>query len=418
MINIENVNNLFEGILQGDELTTKKLKSYGFKAHDLTYFVKTGKLTRVKRGHYILTNRKDLEHYQEKNAELFDVKELILDSLVDNNWENVLKLIPRLLQEKDEELRADNLFIIFLLGLTGQVPASYLQVVNKLKYIDMRVPHDSKRVKNIQNHNKFRYNVVNLNFPEALKFLNALHFDNDLEKAVYKNLIKEAGEEYNFGIRKIFELVNSKNYGELIVFLMKIQTGRVLTKLENGLLKIAKDIVRMELLEEIPISYPRDDLGLMGLIKHGCYEDALTNLINSGDSFRKKVLYLALQDINEKIAYLKAKNDNKSRLRNNRLESLVSLIENGFSIEDAGARLGYNESQIMIVYLEYAKRYYMRRNFLIGDEYLNYVQNKGNLSSYVEAFLIDVLEFRSQILGKKNENSILIRTLDKNVIDT
>ena len=152
MINIENVNNLFEGILQGDELTTKKLKSYGFKAHDLTYFVKTEKLTRVKRGHYILTNRKDLEHYQEKNAELFDVKELILDSLVDNNWENVLKLIPRLLLEKDEELRADNLFIIFLLGLTGQVPASYLEVVNKLKYIDMRVPHDSKRVKNIQNH--------------------------------------------------------------------------------------------------------------------------------------------------------------------------------------------------------------------------------------------------------------------------
>ena len=39
MINIENVNNLFEGILQGDELTTKKLKSYGFIAHDLTYFV-------------------------------------------------------------------------------------------------------------------------------------------------------------------------------------------------------------------------------------------------------------------------------------------------------------------------------------------------------------------------------------------
>ena len=40
MINEENLHNLYDGIIKGDELTTQKLMGYGFKKDDLTALVK------------------------------------------------------------------------------------------------------------------------------------------------------------------------------------------------------------------------------------------------------------------------------------------------------------------------------------------------------------------------------------------
>ena len=51
-INEENLNKLYEGIVKGNELTTKELNSYGFNSKDLADLIKQGRLERVKRGYY------------------------------------------------------------------------------------------------------------------------------------------------------------------------------------------------------------------------------------------------------------------------------------------------------------------------------------------------------------------------------
>jgi len=52
MINDETLKNLYEGVLNGSELTTKELNRYGFNSKDLSYLIEQGILERIKRGYY------------------------------------------------------------------------------------------------------------------------------------------------------------------------------------------------------------------------------------------------------------------------------------------------------------------------------------------------------------------------------
>ena len=63
MINEENLHNLYDGIIKGDELTTQKLMGYGFKKDDLTALVKKQNLERIKRGFYSFKSSNDLYSY-------------------------------------------------------------------------------------------------------------------------------------------------------------------------------------------------------------------------------------------------------------------------------------------------------------------------------------------------------------------
>ena len=54
MIDDEKLNRLYNGVLEGVELTTKKLNEYGFNSKELTELVQNGTLERVQRGVYTL----------------------------------------------------------------------------------------------------------------------------------------------------------------------------------------------------------------------------------------------------------------------------------------------------------------------------------------------------------------------------
>ena len=62
----ENYQKMYEGILMGEELTTKNLNSYGFSSRDLMNMVRSGILERVKRGHYSLVTMDGLYQYGEE----------------------------------------------------------------------------------------------------------------------------------------------------------------------------------------------------------------------------------------------------------------------------------------------------------------------------------------------------------------
>ena len=63
MINNENLNKMYDGLIEGKELTTKELNSYGFNSKDLTDLVREGTLERIKRGYYTLVSTDSFFHY-------------------------------------------------------------------------------------------------------------------------------------------------------------------------------------------------------------------------------------------------------------------------------------------------------------------------------------------------------------------
>ena len=67
MINEENLNKLYEGIINGNELTTKELNSYGFNSKDLKELIEQGSLERVRRGHYSFHSIDKLFYYGKKS---------------------------------------------------------------------------------------------------------------------------------------------------------------------------------------------------------------------------------------------------------------------------------------------------------------------------------------------------------------
>lgn len=66
MINENNLSKLYEGLIEGKELTTKELSSYGFKSNDLTSLIENGTLERVKKGYYSFKSIDELFYYGKK----------------------------------------------------------------------------------------------------------------------------------------------------------------------------------------------------------------------------------------------------------------------------------------------------------------------------------------------------------------
>ena len=63
MINEENLNKMYDGLIDDRELTTKELNSYGFSSKDLTHLISDGFLVRIERGHYSILSIDNLFHY-------------------------------------------------------------------------------------------------------------------------------------------------------------------------------------------------------------------------------------------------------------------------------------------------------------------------------------------------------------------
>lgn len=66
MINDEKLEQLYEEIIERNELTTKKLNEYGFNANNITELIDKGILKRIKRGYYDFSSVEGLFLYGKK----------------------------------------------------------------------------------------------------------------------------------------------------------------------------------------------------------------------------------------------------------------------------------------------------------------------------------------------------------------
>lgn len=105
MISIENLEKLYIGIGEENDLTTKQLNLYGFNSTDINKLIEGNVIERVKRGHYSFRDTDKLFDYgvklaKERNYDLSNKIFLKCYELNPNNYKYCFQLFAVYTHEK------------------------------------------------------------------------------------------------------------------------------------------------------------------------------------------------------------------------------------------------------------------------------------------------------------------------------
>lgn len=243
MNNQEKMKKIYDAVINGKELTTKELNSYGFSSYDLTKMVKDQTLERVKRGVYKLKDvdglykygmdlqgRRELKKARkcfEKCLELSPTCgkacfQLFYRALQDHNLElnnepafNYLQRLREIPCDNEQYIRNYNLYLYLFSCIYG-VPQKYQDMV-------FNITCDDVRDDNSEELNEVRKEIMKNRFFKAEQLLleysqkNKLH----LSELVILYLVKQAKKEEVFEQRRenhnqyIGRLVKKRKYKEI-----------------------------------------------------------------------------------------------------------------------------------------------------------------------------------------------------------
>lgn len=361
MINEENLNKLYEGIIEGKELTTKELNSYGFNSKDLATLINDGELERVKRGIYSflpidklfqygksLISKKEYEKATESFKKCYELNpehksacfQLFLRSISDKDYISTFKYFEVLNDTNNQYYNADNNFYLYLLSLITEIPEKHRDYTRYLKIDDIRVDFNDKRYSDIQGQNKIRLAVLQRKLPYALKLLKDLinkRGNITLQDIVIKTLLLQAIEEDNQKKNSLLELAKNKKYVEIISFLELKEQNHNLSISDSYILLLAKAIVNINKTQNIPTQQTMEVDNLFDAIKTNNYEKALelnkkyneTNNINNEENIMN-LLLSEICDIKKEIkksknSEVEFKNNKEINKSNNKTKNIVTF---------------------------------------------------------------------------------------------
>ena len=264
MMNQENLNRMYDGIIEGKELTTKELNGYGFNSKDLADLINDGVLERVSRGHYSFIAVDDLYSYGKTLAHLKQYDraipcfekcyeldsghietcfQLFLRCIKTMAYEKAFQYVDVLLNEKNK--LADINFYLYLLNIITEIPEKYRNYVEKLTYYDIKIAVDEQKFPRINIVNEIRYYAFNKNFKYALNRINFLIMEVKqfgLRELTLKKLLKNAIQLQENHINHLKSLADTDDYSEIISYL-KIQDCE-LSKNDSFVKRLSKKIIR------------------------------------------------------------------------------------------------------------------------------------------------------------------------------
>lgn len=270
MINEENLNKMYNGLIDEKELTTKELNSYGFNSKDLTDLINDRVLERVKRGYYSFLSIDDLFYY---GKQLIASKEydkatacfkkcyelnpnhlgacfqLFLRAVQSKNYEEAFTYFEHFYDSDNEYYNNDSNFYLYLLSMIAEIPEQHREYAKYLKLEDIRVDFNDKRFNDPYSQNKVRISALNQKFTLASKQLNELikqHGRLSVQDIITRTLLSQAIEVQNELKKNIANLAIEKKYKEIIAHLEKVQEQHHLSTADECILFLAREVSKLE----------------------------------------------------------------------------------------------------------------------------------------------------------------------------
>ncbi len=327
MINEENLNKMYNGLIDESKLTTKELNSYGFNSNDLTNLINDGVLERIKRGYYSFLSIDDLYYY---GKHLISLKEydkatacfkkcyeldpnhlgacfqLFLRAVQSKNYEEAFTYFDYFYDSDNAYYNNDNNFYLYLLSMITEIPEKHREYAKYLKLEDIRVDFNDKRFNDPYSQNKVRIYALNQKFISASKQLNELIKQQgrlSVQDIITRTLLSQAIEVQKDLKSNIINLNKEKKYKEIISCLEKVQERHYLTDADECILFLAREISKLEETGIIPGKEVTSTNKLFEAINGKNFELALSlskdynerNNIKPSDN----TMFMLLEDITE-----------------------------------------------------------------------------------------------------------------------
>lgn len=325
MINDKNLDKLYAGIINGEELTTKVLNGYGFNSKDLSDLIDKGVLQRVRRGYYSFLAVDDLYRYGKDFIYLKDYEkankcfercyildhnhvgtcfQLFLNSINKYDYDSAFKYFEGLSNIDDPYCEKDNNFYLYLLNVITDVPEKYKEFVKYLKFEDICIDMHDKRYRNKPFRNKIRKTVFLGKLPFALQQLNGLMADPKsitVQDILIKSLLVQAVTIEADRKNEVIELIKTKQYEKLALVLEEKQKRRNLNVGDNYTLRLVEDMLHIQKTKKVPKPKNSKVQNMFQAIDGYNYELAfeMCEKVNSANNIdlSKNVIYLLLRDV-------------------------------------------------------------------------------------------------------------------------
>lgn len=229
MINIEKLHKMYEGIIDGSELLTKDLRSFGFSKREINELLSKKILVRVQKGIYDLTTVDnlflygiDLKNNGDRQRGLQCIKKcyeidpthikvclrLFKEALLDENVEESISYIKEI--DVNDFINDGNYFnntmfklYLYLLNKITELPSEYKRVASALTYDDVvlsatKNPYHEKK-SNLELENELRKAIFNNQYDLAIKLLTDIkqkRIENDIRFLILLILLKELKSKY------------------------------------------------------------------------------------------------------------------------------------------------------------------------------------------------------------------------------
>lgn len=276
MINEDNLNAMYETLIENQELTTKKLNECGFNSKDLASLIENGTLERIKRGHYSLKSVDSLFIYGKRliSMKRYDVAtscfkkcyeldpnhssacfQLFFRCIQNRNYEEALEYFNHFYNSDNIYYNSDNNYYLYLLSMITDLPEQYKQYAKNLKYKDIKIAFGDKRFKKISSQKTIRLLSLRQQFALAIKQIDLLMDQNNklnAQEILVKTLLNQALEVQKKNKQHIIRLINEKRYEKLIEFLELIQERHELSVADKCVLSLTKDLVEIIKTDIIP----------------------------------------------------------------------------------------------------------------------------------------------------------------------
>ena len=235
MISIENLEKLYIGIGEENDLTTKQLNLYGFNTTDINKLIEGNVIERVKRGHYSFRDTDKLFDYGVKLAKgnnydlanrtflkCFELEpnnykyclQLFTVCIHEKEYDKAFKLYDRLYKLSNDNEKIDLRYYMYLLNYITDIPGKYKDMVEGTNYYSIKIPSDDKRYSDVMSYNRARSTAIKGKFSSAWRILHAITIKNrgyTLQDIAEKNLLTQTITEEKKSRKVVNSLVSEKN---------------------------------------------------------------------------------------------------------------------------------------------------------------------------------------------------------------